>query len=228
MSSNVSWITRLASLVFLVSIFCINAEPDRTAFGWLVTCYTSAFFCYLYLINQRTFDFKKLAVLAISAHILSMIFEPNLSVDYYRFLWDGELAWNQINPFDYRPIGISTQPFIRENEYMNEIYSGMSRLSQYNYSCYPTVNQVYFIFATAFSSSIAVNTFFLKLSIVITEFTGAIYLFRVFKQLNMNRNRMWILYLNPLWIIECNGNAHFEGVMIPMCLMFLYFMIFLL
>ncbi len=225
MLSNVSWITRLTSFVFLVSILCINAEQDRTAFVWLITYYSVAFASYLYLIKRNELRFKQLAVLAISAQVVSLVFEPHLSVDYYRFLWDGEMAWNHINPFDFRPIGVHNQPFIRENPYLNEIYTGMSRLSRYNYSCYPTVNQLYFIFSTAFSSSIAINTFFLKLSIVTTELIGAIYLVKIFKKLNLNNNRMWILYLNPLWIIECTGNTHFEGVMISFLFIALYFIL---
>ncbi|NRA10417.1 MAG: hypothetical protein HRT57_00510 [Crocinitomicaceae bacterium] len=225
MLSNISWVTRIASLVFLVSIFSINWESDRTELTTLFTAYSLAFFAYVVLIQQRDLKFKQFAVLAISAHVISMLFEPNLSNDYYRFLWDGEMAWNSINPFDYKPTEVINQPFLKHNEYIHEIYRGMSDLSQRNYSCYPTISQSYFIGATAFSSSIAINTFLLKLLIVATEFIGAIYLLKILRLLNFSDHRLWILFLNPLWIIECTGNVHFEGVMISFLFIALYFLL---
>ena len=107
MLSNTSWVTRIASLVFLLSIFTINWESDRTQLATLFTAYSLAFIAYLVLIQQRDLKFNQLAVLAISAQVISMLFEPYLSNDYYRFLWDGEMAWNSINAFDYKPTEVS-------------------------------------------------------------------------------------------------------------------------
>lgn len=225
MLSNISWVSRISSIVFLLSILTVNWESDRTDFVTLIVAYALAFITYLILIKQSELKFSQLAAIAISAQILSMLFEPNLSVDYYRFLWDGEMAWNSINPFDYRPTEVIQQPFLRNNEYLHAIYDGMSDLSRKNYSCYPTVNQSYFVASTAFSSSIAVNTFILKLLIVLTEFIGAMYLIKILKHLKISINRAWILFLNPLWIIECTGNVHFEGVMISFVFIALYFLI---
>jgi hypothetical protein len=84
---------------------------------------------------------------------------------------------------------------------------------------------VYFIFGTAFSSSIVANTFFLKLGIVLTEAVGAIYFFKILNHLKLPTRRIWILFLNPLWIIECTGNTHFEGVMISVLFVALYFIL---
>jgi len=225
MLSNISWVSRISTIVFLLSILFVNWESDRTAFFTLVLAYSLAFVTYLILIRQHELKFSQLAAIAISAQVLSMLFEPNLSVDYYRFLWDGEMAWNSINPFDYEPRIVIQQPFLRDNGYLHAIYDGMSHLSHRNYSCYPTVNQSYFVFATAFSSSIAVNTFILKLLIVLTEFIGSIYLFKILKKLKLPTNRLWILFLNPLLIIECTGNVHFEGVMISFLFIAFYYLI---
>ena len=100
MLSNVSWITRFTSLLFLGSIFLINWESERTEFITLIGAYTIAFASYLVLLKRKDTNFKFLVLIVVLAHVLSMIFEPYLSIDYYRFLWDGEMAWNQINPFD--------------------------------------------------------------------------------------------------------------------------------
>jgi len=107
---------------------------------------------------------------------------------------------------------------------MQEIYAGIGLQSQRNFSCYPPINQFYFIISTAFSDSLVVNTFILKLLIVITEFIGAFFLIKLLKNLNIETSRMWLLYLNPLWIIECTGNTHFEGVMISFLFIAFYYL----
>lgn len=225
MLSNVSWISRIAALVFLLSIFTVNWGSLDTDILPLFVAYFLAFVSYLVLINRRDISFSKFAIIAISAQLLSILFEPNLSIDYYRFLWDGEMAWNGINAFDYKPNEVMVQPFLRHNEYMHLIYDGISDISKRNYSCYPTVNQSYFVTATAFSSSIPVNTLILKLIIVLTELIGAIYLFKILSLLKIPTKRLWILFLNPLWIIECTGNTHFEGVMISFLFIAFYFLL---
>lgn len=223
MLSNFSWVSKFAIFTFLISIFAVNWQIDRTEFSFIFTFYAFAFISYLILIRQKDVPFKTLLFIAIIAQLISLIYPPNLSIDYYRFLWDGEMAWININPFDFKPVELIHQPFINENDYYQEIYGGLSTLSQGNYSCYPTVNQFYFLVATAFSSSVIVNTIILKLLIVSTELIGGYYLIKLLKALKINRNRIWFLFLNPLWIIECTGNTHFEGVMLSFLFIALYF-----
>ena len=223
MLSKSSWISKIAVFTFLISIIAVNWQSDRTEFTFIFTFYTIAFISYLVLISQKNISFKSILLIAIIAQIISIVYPPNLSIDYYRFLWDGELAWLKINPFDYKPSDLIHQPIIRDNAYYQEIYNGISTLSQNNYTCYPTINQGYFILATAFSSSVIANTIILKLLIVITELIGGFYLIKLFEVFKLNRNRIWFLFLNPLWIIECTGNTHFEGVMLSFLFIAFYF-----
>ncbi len=111
-----------------------------------------------------------------------------------------------------------------ESAYMQEVYAGISDLSRKNYSCYPPVNQAYFIASTAFSSSIPVNVFVMKLLVVLTELAGVFYLRKLLIHFKVNPKRLWIVFLNPLLIIECTGNVHFEGVMLSLLFIALYFL----
>jgi hypothetical protein len=224
MISNI-WISRVAALLFILSILFLNWLPDRTDFIAILCAYTGAFVSYILLIKSECFGFKQLLVIAVLAQVISIVFYPTLSNDIYRFLWDGEMIWNGINPFDYKPNEIINQTHFRSHAYLNELYSGMSTLSRNHYTCYPTVNQFYFIIASAFSSSVMVNTIVLKVLIVLTELLGGYYVIKLLQHLNLNTHRIWTLFLNPLWIIECTGNAHFEGVMISFLFIALYFII---
>jgi len=225
MSRDLLW--RLGIVVgFLVSIFFINSEADRTNFGSIAILYSLAFLFYILMIRKAaSFDFSFLIIVAGLAQLASIIYEPNLSDDYYRFLWDVEMTWRGINVFDFKPIELSNESFM-ESSYMQEIYAGMTDLSKDNYSCYPPVNQVFFIISTGFSSSIALNVLIMKVLIVLTEVLGAIYLRKLFLHFSINPSRIWVLFLNPLFIIECTGNVHFEGVMISLlCISFYYLFI---
>ena len=111
-----------------------------------------------------------------------------------------------------------------ESAYMQEVYAGVSDLSRKNYSCYPPVNQLYFIVPAALSSSISVNVIVMKLLIVLTELAGVFYLRKLLIHFKVDPRRLWIVFLNPLLIIECTGNVHFEGVMLSLLFISLYFL----
>ncbi len=211
-------------VVFITSISLLNSI-ERTEFTLISFLYTSSFFSYLFLIKyQRNIKYQHLIFLSGIVYIISMIYEPLLSDDYYRFIWDGEITWAGFNPFDFKPEELLQQKCINKNAYLLNLYDFMSPLSQANYSIYPPINQIYFIIATALSDSIKINTFILKLLIVTTEIIGAIYLRKLLINLKIKTSRMWLLYLNPLWIIESVGNCHFEGVMISYLFIAIYFL----
>jgi alpha-1,6-mannosyltransferase len=219
-------ISRLGiALVFLSALFLVNSEPDRTNFGFIAVFYCLAFISYLLILREReNFRFVHLVVVAGLAHFTARLFEPNLSDDFYRFLWDGEMTWQGINVFDFKPNELANEAFM-QSAYMQELYTGLSDLSKENYSCYPPVNQLYFIIATGFTSSVAVNVFIMKLLIVLTEVAGAIFLRKLLLHLSIQPSRIWVLFLNPLLIIESTGNTHFEGVMLSLLLISFYYLI---
>ena len=218
-----SWKIAVLSVVFLASIFAVNWQSDRTQFAFISSFYTLGFASYIGLIFlKKHVSFSHFLFLAIAANVVSMIFTPNLSNDFYRFLWDGEITTHGINPFDYTPVELYESAFVQSNPYLLEIYEGIGEMSQQHYSCYPPLHQLYFLGATAWFDSVPINTFILKLLLVATQIIGAVYLMRLLRLFNLEVNRMWLLFLNPLWIIECTGNVHFEGVMLSFLFIALY------
>ena len=219
------WIVAISVFLYLISILAVNSQSDRSQFTFITGFYSIAFFSYLLLIaNRSILSFKNFLLIAIAAQILSVIYAPFLSDDYYRFIWDGEITWSGLNPFDKTPKELYSEGFTLSQAHLSNVYSGLSALSKEHYSCYPPVNQFYFILATAFTDSIVVNTIVLKLLIILTECVGAIYLVKTLKLFKIDTSRMWLLYLNPLWIIECTGNVHFEGVMVSFLFVAFYFL----
>jgi alpha-1,6-mannosyltransferase len=223
MGQQAIWRTGII-VCFVASLFLVNWQADRTNFAFIAFFYTLAFAAYLLLLREtRALQFKHFALIALSAQIVSLLYAPNLSEDYFRFLWDGELALNGINPFDFTPNELVEHPFM-DAAYSQELFAGISDLSRRNYSCYPPVNQVYFIVSSSISSSVFVNVIAMKVLIVLTEILGVIYLRKLLMHFKIDPSRLWIVYLNPLLIIECTGNTHFEGVMISQLFVALYFL----
>lgn len=219
-------IIAFSAVLFLASIFAINFEDDRTNFGFISFGYSIAFLTYITLYYYRgELSFKTFAFIALGAQLLSMWNEPNLSIDYYRFIWDGEITLAGVNPFDFKPKELFNYEFVQSSPYLKEVYNGLGELSESHYSVYPPLNQFYFILSSLFTDSLVINTIILKLLIVLTEFLGALFLIKTLNLLQINKAKIWFLYLNPLWIIECTGNTHFEGVMISFLFIAFYYII---
>lgn len=213
-------------VLFLSAIFAVNWQAERTEFWFLAVFYTLSFIAYLLIVvNRSRFSFKHFMWIALGAHFISILFVPYLSDDYFRFLWDGEMTWAGINPYDFKPNELVMLDLVQSNPYLVEVYEGISSLSKRNHTCYPPINQAYFMLSTAFSDSIIGNTIILKLSIILTQIAGAFYLRKILRLLHIDESRMWLIYLNPLWIIECTGNTHFEGVMLSFLFAAFYFLV---
>ena len=216
----------ISAFFFFIGVSFLVSAKDRQDFFSYFLPFTIAFIAYLLLVfaNNEVSE-KKYIVIAIIAFCIPLLFSPSLSNDYYRFLWDGELFWQKLNCYDETPLTLMNYSQLIEGNYMRELYNGMGNLSQQNYSCYPPLNQFYFILSTAFSDSIYWNIFFLKTSIILTEIIGLFYLLKLTTLVGINFKNVFILFLNPLFILEAISNVHFEGVMIAFLIISFYFLL---
>ncbi len=171
------------------------------------------FLCYK-LIQFEKWNFKFLLVVGILFRLVFLIAEPNLSQDFYRFIWDGELIKNGINPYLYTPDQIMEQGMASFLS-MNELYEGMSDLNARHYSNYPPVNQILFALAAFLGGgSVLGSTIVMRLIIILADL-GMLYFGRkLLQNLNKANHLAFWYFLNPLVIIELTGNLHFEGVML--------------
>jgi len=186
----------------------------RTDFVKLFMLFGALFYLTSKIIQFEKWNFKFLLVAGIVFRLVFLMAEPNLSQDFYRFIWDGELIKNGINPYLYTPDQIMEQGTISFPSMM-ELRDGMTDLNARHYSNYPPVNQILFALAAFLGGrSVLGATIAMRLIVVIADF-GALYFGRKLLQ-NMNKaNHLAFWYfLNPLVIIEITGNLHFEGVML--------------
>jgi hypothetical protein len=197
---------------------------DRTDFVKLISLFGALFFICFKLIQFEKWNFKFLLFVGVLFRLVFLLVEPNLSQDYYRFIWDGELVRNLVNPYLHLPNTLIEQhDLVISNA--QELYQGMGDLSARHFSNYPPLNQFIFGLAALLGGkSILGATIVMRLIIIVSDI-GIFYFGRkLLKNLNLSPHLIFWYFLNPLIIIELTGNLHFEGVMLFFFVMSLYFL----
>ncbi len=209
----------LGSCVFYVLFAYDLARED---FITLICLFAAVFFLHFKIIQFEKWNMPFLLVAGIVFRLLFLFAEPNLSQDFYRFIWDGELTTIGINPYRYTPDELMTNSTLQLPN-AEILYQGMGELSARHYSNYPPINQLLFaISAFLGMGSIKGALVIMRVFILVADL-GILYFGRkLLRQLNLSTHLVFWYFLNPLVIIELSGNLHFEGVMLFLFVWALY------
>ncbi len=224
---------RTYSIVFLSGLLYlfIGYYCSRSSWELLLPAVGILFACYWYLVSTRTpslfrpehrlFNDYPILWMAIAFRFIFIFSVPELSDDYYRFIWDGWLSVNGINPFLYTPSEVVS---VADNVSKGFTYDWFSKLnSPAYYSVYPSVSQyVYGFAAFVGGENIFTSVVTLRLIIILAEVGIIILLPRLLYSLNITRKASFIYVFNPLVIIELTGNLHLEGIMLLFLLLAIY------
>ena len=201
----------IISLLFYVAFAFDLARED---FPKLLGLFTALFFLHYKLIQFEKWNFKFLLVTGILFRLVFLCAEPNLSQDFYRFIWDGELIKNGINPYIHLPKDLISQIDLPITN-AQELFDGMGDLSARHYSNYPPVNQIIFALASFLGGgSILGSVITMRLMIILADIGILLLGRKLLQNLNQSNHLAFWYFLNPLVIIELTGNLHFEGVML--------------
>ncbi len=200
-----------------VLFYYFGYHIERIQFINLFIVYVFLFAFYILFCNNESKYTFWYGVLARGILLFSI---PNLSQDIYRFIWDGRLVLEGINPLTSRPINLQNVP--------NAVWfiSKMGTLSANNFSNYPPVCQYIFAFAAWLGNrNIIIEIFTLKSFLLAADIV--IYFFgrKILEILKMDTSRILFYFLNPLVILEGCGNAHFEILMMAFFCVSIYFML---
>lgn len=203
----------LILLVFIGGLMHLNYYTDRTDFIELIL-QIGLLFGLVFYWNKKSISLKEILFFGIVARLVLLGGAPQLSNDYFRFIWDGELLTKGINPYLFKPNELISNSMFIGNEYFRDLFHGMGDLSASNYSCYPVLNQGLFYIGALFTDSISVNLIILKIIIILADI-GIFYIgIKILSFFQLNQNRIIWYFLNPYIILEFTMNLHFEGVMI--------------
>ena len=202
------------ALLSLTLYYTFAYHLERTEFIKLLTLFAALFFLCHKLIQFEKWNFKFLLSIGLLFRLIFFIAEPNLSQDFYRFIWDGQLVNNMINPYLYVPNTLIAQSdLVIANA--QTLYDGMGNLSAKHFSNYPPLNQIIFAFATLLGGKSILGSIIVMRGTIILADIGIFYFGRkLLKNINQSPHLIFWYFLNPLVIIELTGNLHFEGVML--------------
>lgn len=218
---------KIPILFTLISVgFYVSFAYDlvRTDFTKLLLLYSALFFLFYKLVQITNWDFKFLVVIALIFRLVFLFAMPNLSQDFYRFIWDGRMILEGMNPYLFTP-----ESFISVGQFpvaqAQELYNGMGALNGSHYTNYPPIKQLIFAVAALFAGkSILGSAIVFRMFIIAADF-GTLYFGKILlEKFKMPVHRIFWYLLNPFIIIELTGSLHFEGIMI----FFLVFSLYLL
>jgi len=200
----------LSSILYLSFAY----ELVRTDITKLLLLYIILFVFAYQIIKTTSVYFRLLIISALLFRVLFLFSIPNLSQDFYRFIWDGRMILGGFNPYLYRP-----DLFIQNGELLiaqsQELYNGMGSLSASHFTNYPPINQLCFAIAALLTGKSILGSVVVLRILIIAADIGTLYFGKkLLERLKLPSNRIFWYILNPFIIIELTGNLHFEGVMI--------------
>jgi len=200
----------ISAVLYFMFAYCL----ERTEFKTLLFLWCSLFGCFYLLINSKTIGASTLIALVLFFRILFLFAIPNLSQDFYRFIWDGRMLFEGLNPYLSFPesfIKQGTQPI--SDAY--RLYAGMGEMNGSHYTNYPPINQLCFLIAALLASKSLFGSIIVLRVIIIMADIGILYFGRkLLASLKLPKKNIYWYALNPFIIIEMSGNLHFEPVML--------------
>lgn len=212
----------LLAVLSLAFYIAFAYDLERTDTIKLLMLYAGLFFLFYKILQFAKHDFKLLTWLAFLFRAVFILAIPNLSQDFYRFIWDGRMIIEGINPYLFTP-----ESFIAKNIFpiaqAQELYNGMGLLSASHFTNYPPLNQICFVIAGLFAGkNILGSVIVLRFLIIAADFGTLYFGKRLLEKLKLPAHNIFWYILNPFIIIEMTGNLHFESVMIFFLVVCLY------
>ncbi|AFH49676.1 Hypothetical protein IALB_1970 [Ignavibacterium album JCM 16511] len=199
-------------LQIILSLFLICTQAAFFFAEKDITTYTISFILssavyLLFTISTLKFEFdnKKLWLLIFIFFLIKILFittEPIGSDDYYRYIWDGKVQLNGINPYLYKP----------NAEELNSLHSDLlpDKVS------FPNIKTIYFpvaqwIFVLAYKVS-GENAIGLKLIYLLFELITLFALYFLLKRFVIDRKYLLLYATLPLITFQFFIDAHIDIV----------------
>ncbi|RRO19649.1 mannosyltransferase [Flavobacteriaceae bacterium 14752] len=198
----------------------------RSDFFQLILLTAISFLVTYVVIEKSKLSFNHLLYLALIYRLIFIWAIPNLSQDFFRFFWDGQLILQGINPFIENVNYYFNEGLDQNITQADILLQGMGELNASHYSNYPPTSQ--FIYAvSAWLAKNSIMGFIISLRLILISFDILFVFFakKLLIHFNKNPKNLFWYILNPLCLIEVTGNLHLEGVMISLFIIGFYFLI---
>jgi alpha-1,6-mannosyltransferase len=200
---------------FICGLFVIGNVFERTNTFGILLAYFLTFLAFIKIWNSIS-AFSLLA-LGIIGRLILFISLPNLSDDFYRFIWDAFLFTEGHNPFNYLPIDAVELGGPGADAHLLAHVN-----SPTHYTCYPPLHQLPFVLGAYITSDWFTIVAIARVIFLAAEIGSYIYLKKILTLLKKPQSLAFLYFLNPLIILEGVGNLHFEILVIFLLVLSIY------
>ena len=208
-------------ILILLGFYTLASTVSRSETILLLSVYSGLFVLLWFWIKAYS-TLGGVLLVGILCRLVFFDHLPELSQDFYRYLWDGQLQLIGINPYLHTPNELISVVGFPDAMLL---YEKMGSLSAGNFSNYPPASQFLFkLAALAHGEDLSDGVFVLRMAYFIGEL-GLFFVGRkLLLQLNLDPVLLAWYFLNPLVIVEGIGNLHGESLMLTFTLLGLLFL----
>lgn len=173
----------------------------------------------MYFLLPLSFNCKKrfpvltVFLLAITMRIIILPSPPLLEDDFYRYLWDGHVQANKINPYEFAP----SSPFL---DSIHTDYRANINYFQFK-TIYPPLAQYFFRMVNNVKSHSLIT---LKIGLIIFDLLTGFVLYCWLVKLNKPATHVVYYLFNPLVLKEFANSAHIDALAVFLFTLSLYLM----
>jgi len=196
-----SWISLIGLFSTIVGLALVS--DDRTNLPVVLTLIVFGCVCWFMSWRWGSFRLPIILLCAVLFRLLLFGIPPSLSDDAYRYIWDGLVQHEGLNPYRYPPEDVPQDDLKQDPAY--------EQLNSKSYiSVYPPVSQFIFWIGTHWHSlSHDLSYYLIKGILVLAE------LMAIFLLARMVSNGFVLFYAwNPVVIMETAGQAHTESALL--------------
>ena len=201
-------------LFVLLQLICVlHVWQYKEAIEWfvpIVLCYSLMHILYVY---NTTLHLKTILIYFSCFSLVFIISAPFLSDDLYRYLWDGYVINNGLNPYTYPP-----EHFFNSALANSFPYSDLINHPEYS-TVYLPVNQILFGLFTMVYTDITL----FKAQFFICMLPSMYFLYKIDTYHNCQLKLFAFVCLHPLFLYEVISSAHIDSFSLMFLLISYYY-----
>lgn len=204
--------SRLYAVFYLILTIWLAYFVERSNFYEFIVVFLLLSLCYVFICrdvitNKKGFyNFKTVSLLFLSSRVVSLFAIPEMSDDFWRYLWDGQATLQGFSPYLFSP-----DELIGLKSFSDELNCFDKLNSQALHSVYPPISQMIFYVASFIGNGHPfISLMGLKGCVLLAEWLTFIALIKILDHYVYPKERSLIYLLNPLVLMECFLNLHTE------------------